>query len=67
MPQGNMQLGENSGTTMPPGYPGGYPGGELGNGYPGGNPQGPNGAPGVGQLQDRMLVEKVVDGLIANN
>ena len=67
MPQGNMQLGENSGTTMPPGYPGGYPGGELGNGYPGGNPQGPNGAPGVGQLQDRMLVEKVVDGLIVNN
>ncbi len=62
-PQGYVPPGENSGSSMPPGYPGGYPG----NGYPGGDPQGPNGAPGSGQLQDRMLVEKVVDGLIFNN
>ena len=66
-PQGYAPPGENSGATMPPGYPGGYPGGDPGNGYPGGNPQGPNGTPGAGQLQDRMLVEKVVDGLIVNN
>lgn len=66
-PQGYVPPGENSGTTMPPGYPSGYPGGDPSNGYPGGNPQGSNGAPGSGQLQDRMLVEKVVDGLIVNN
>ena len=75
-PQGYVPPGENSGSSMPPGDPGGYPGnGYPGNGYPGGNlggnlggnPQDPNGAPGSGQLQDRMLVEKVVDGLIVNN
>lgn len=60
---GYVPPGDSSGGAMPPGYPGTYPG----NGYPGGNPQGANGAPGTGQLQDRMLVEKVVDGLIVNN
>ncbi len=63
VPQGLSPPGENSGSTMPSGYPGGNPG----NGYSGGNPQDPNGVPGSGQLQDRMLVEKVVDGLIVNN
>ena len=62
-PQGYVPPGENSGATMPPGYPGGNPGG----GYLGGNSQGQIGTPGSGQLQDRMLVEKVVDGLIVNN
>lgn len=42
-------------------------GGEYpGNGYPGGGQFG-NVPPNVGQLQDRMLVSKVVDGLITNN
>ena len=66
-PQGSVPPGENSGNLMPPGYPGGYPGGDPGNGYPGGNLQDSNGTPGAGQLQDRMLVQKVVDGLIVNN
>lgn len=65
MPGGGMLGGEMPGGNYPGGgYPGGgYPGG----GYPGGDGQGLNGSPNVGQLQDRMLVSKVVDGLIANN
>ena len=67
---GNYQPpGANAAGAMPPGYPGGgnlngeYPGG----GYSSGDGQGANGPPSAGQLQDRLLVSKVVDGLIANN
>jgi len=42
---------------------GGFPGG----GYPGGNGQVGNGPPNGVQLQDQLLVSKVVDGLITNN
>ena len=54
--------------AMPAGYPGGAnPGGEYpGGGYSGGD-QTSGGTPNAGQLQDKLLVEKVVDGLIANN
>ena len=65
MPGGAMPGGAMPGGAMPGGMnpTGGYPGGE----YPGGDGQLGNGPPNAGQLQDRLLVSKVVDGLIANN
>ena len=68
MPAGAMPAGAMPPGAMPPGYPGGAnPGGEYpGGGYSfGGQTTGET--PNVGQLQDKLLVEKVVDGLIANN
>ncbi|MEJ7593087.1 MAG: hypothetical protein WKF77_16190 [Planctomycetaceae bacterium] len=67
---GNYQPpGGNSAGAMPPGYPGGgNPSGEYpGSGYATGDGLGVNGPSSAGQLQDRLLVSKVVDGLIANN
>lgn len=47
---------------------GGFPGGGYpGSGFPGGNASDASGSPNSIQLQDKLLVAKVVDGLIANN
>ena len=60
MQPGGMQPGG----MQPGGNPnGGYPGG----GYSGGTGSDANGPPNAGQLQDKLLVAKVVDGLIGNN
>ncbi len=79
MPGGAIPNGATPGnaaqTTEPPGYTppmdstatGNYPaGGYPGGGYSGAMP-GAQGAAIAGGLQERALVERVVDGLIANN
>ena len=65
MPGGAMPGGAMPGGAMPGG---GFPGGGYpGSGFPGGNASDANGSPNSIQLQDKLLVAKVVDGLIANN